>query len=36
MEIGYSPSTRLLMKFLTENTKKEIDRYVEEHKNTEF
>ena len=35
MEIGYSSSTRLLMKFLTEDTKKEIDRYIEEHKNTE-
>ena len=35
MEIGYSSSTRLLMKFLTENTKKEIDRYVEEHRNNE-
>lgn len=36
MEIGYSSSTRLLMKFLTEDTKNEIDRYVEEHRNTEF
>lgn len=35
MEIGYSSSTRLLMKFLTEDTKKEIDRYVEEHRNNE-
>ena len=35
MEIGYSSSTRLLMKFLTEDTKKEIDRYVEEYRNNE-
>ena len=35
MEIGYSSSTKLLMRYLSEDTKKEIDRYVEEHKNTE-
>ena len=33
MEIGYSSSTKLLMKFLSEETKEKIERYIEENRN---
>ena len=35
MEIGYSSSTKLLMRYLSEEAKNEINRYVEEHRNNE-
>ena len=35
MEIGYSSSTKLLLRYLSEETKNEIDRYIEEHRNNE-
>ena len=35
MEIGYSSSTKLLMRYLSEEAKDEIDRYIEEHRNNE-
>ena len=33
MEIGYSSSTKLLMKFLSEETKEKIERHIEENRN---
>ena len=35
MEIGYSSSTKILMRYLSEETKNEIDRYIEEHRSNE-